>query len=179
MARFKRATSPRITTKRLPVSLLAVAKSRPLFRPSATSTWSFTSKSNWRGSPHREISTLSSSSLPSGTDSSGKLGIPWVNVLISSNNEESSALAASSSSPSLPTSARSGAMSSPCAFALPMDLLRTLRSFCRSCVLDWSVFLFSSRELKAATSRLKPRAASRLAVCSISLRKHFGSNMCF
>ena len=171
-----RAICPFITTKREPVSLTAAAKSRPeCISPSVT--WSRTSKSNSRGVPQRLTSTLSFSSLPTGTSSAGKLGMVSAISRISACKASSSAFAASSSSPSLFTSRRKGSISSPRAFAWPMDFDRELRSACRFSVLTCNTLRRSSRAPSLSTSSLKPRRASFSATASGSLRSRLGSSM--
>ena len=175
-ARCRRAIWPCITTKRAPVSLTADAKSRPLaISPSVT--WSRTSKSNLRGSPQRQISTFSLSSLPIGTQSSGILGNVSAMSRISASRISSSVFAASSSSPNWLTCKRNGSISSPRAFAWPMDFDRELRSACRFSVFTCNTLRRSSKERSVSTSSLKPRRASFSATASGSVRSRLGSSM--
>ncbi|OQB57889.1 MAG: hypothetical protein BWX98_01098 [Candidatus Aminicenantes bacterium ADurb.Bin147] len=73
-ARSIRAAAARETVKRDPAILAARSKSR-IPRPVPRSQWASGSKSNSRGSPARRTSTLPEASAPTGTDSSGRLGI--------------------------------------------------------------------------------------------------------
>ena len=115
-ARCSRASWPRSTVKRAPHSLAAVSpSSQPLRAPS--STWSLTSKSKLRGVPQRCCSTLSASSLPTGTDASGRLGMPSAIASISPRSRSSSSSEAFSSSPNAATSAITAETSSPLALA--------------------------------------------------------------
>ena len=72
--RSSAAPAPRVTENRGPDSFVARARSRmPMASP--RSTWSFGSKSSSGGVPQRRTSTASASESPSGTASSGRLGI--------------------------------------------------------------------------------------------------------
>src|SRR5690606_32137338 len=176
-ARCSRASSPRSTVKRAPLSLAAVSpSSQPLRAPS--STWSLTAKSNVRGVPQRACSTFCDSSAPTGTEGSGRLGMPSAIASISPRTASSRASLAFSSSPKPATSASSADTSSPLALAWPMALLRVLRRFCSSWVRTWIALRSASSASRAAASRSKPRLSRRRwAVSAAWVRSRTGSSI--
>ena len=176
-ARCSRASWPRSTVKREPDSLAAVSPSSQPWR-SPRATWSFTSKSNARGVPQRCCSTLPDSSLPAGTEASGRLGMPAAIASISARISSRRSSEAFNSSPKPATSAITAATSSPLALSMPICLLRVLRRFCSSCVRTCNCLRSASSASRRATSRSKPRLSRRRAARSAAwLRSRTGSSM--
>ncbi len=163
-ARSKRASGPLLTTNRAPEIFVAVSKS---IRPSASpmSKCSFGAKSTARGSPTRRNSTLSFSSRPSGTSSSGVLGISASALSSAKIASRSSASNSASAVFKSPTSifkalARSA---SPAFIAAPISFDAALRRSCVACALVIALRRRSSsaRSFSASGSRpllLRPRS---------------------
>ena len=175
MARCNLAIWPFITTKREPVNFTAEAKSKPCkFSPNAT--WSFTSKSNLRGSPQRDTSRFSVSSFPKGTSSAGIFGMFKAMSFNAFCTFSNSTLPCSNSAPMWSTSANNGAISSPRAFAAPIALERALRSACNVSVFTCKALRCSSSCVIFATSSVKPRLIFNFSATSARLlRSKFGS----
>ena len=89
----------RYTVNLVPVILPACSK-LSISRLVPISQCAFGSKSNLVGSPHLLTSTLSSLSLPKGTDSSGRLGIAYMSSLSELSTSDSSSSSAFILSPS-------------------------------------------------------------------------------
>ena len=128
-----RATAPRKTTKRDPDSRPAVSKSMPAFTPAMSKC----SLAFWisGGVPQRCISTLSSSSAPSGTSSYPRFGM--VNKISFSAISCSLAFAVISLTSAFFSATRvrnlSNSVSSPLALAAPTDLEAL---FCSACAVS-------------------------------------------
>src|SRR6185503_15042282 len=162
-ARCRRATSPFMTTKRLPATFAAVSKSMP---PSAApmSTWSLGAKENFRGSPQRRSSRLSSAEAPTGTDSCGRLGMRSRKSWNAACSFSSCSSDCSSSDFSFSPCRMSSATSWPFAFAWPMSLAMRLRDACACCTAVCSSLRVDSKRSNWPRSKVPgPRAARRWA----------------
>ena len=158
MARSSRASAPFSTTKRAPEIFAAVAKSmRP--NPSPISKCCFTAKSSFGGAPTRRTSTLSCSSLPSGTSSRGRLGMTESasRSLASSARSSSSPLASSSFSAATSAISSLALASSLAALALPISFETALRRACASCSRVTCARRASSSAISSADCGARPR----------------------
>ena len=174
-ARCNLAIGPLRTTKREPLILAATSKSKPSGPP--RSTWSLISKSKMGSSPQRFTSLFSVSSLPVGTDSSGRLGMPIKKSAISACSVLNLAAPDSISVLTCATSVISAEASSPLPFFMPMALDNWLRLACNSSVRVCKDLRSVSKALNFSTSRWNLRVAKRAATAAISLRSNCGSIM--
>ena len=174
-ARCNLATGPLSTTKREPLILAADSKSRPKGAPK--STWSFTGNENSGIAPQRFTSLFSVSSLPTGTASSGRLGIPIKKSAISACKIARRAAPDSISTLICVASAISVEASSPLPFFIPIALANWLRFACNSSVRVCKDLRSDSKVLNLSTSSWNLRVANRAATAAISLRSNCGSIM--
>ena len=161
--------------KRVPASLAPTSKSRPKGPP--TSTWSLISKSNSRGVPQRRTSTFSVSSLPTGTEGSGRFGI--VNrrsfrafltaAFLPSKAAKPSAIAA--------PSFRSSVASWPAFLAAPIFLATWLRRAWSSSVSVWIALRSPSKASYFSVGNWNLRVAKRATTSGKFLRRRFESSM--
>ena len=149
-ARCNLATGPLRTTKREPLIFAADSKSRPNGAPK--STWSFTGNANSGIVPQRFTSLFSASSLPTGTASSGKLGISIKKSAISACRIDKRAAPDSISTLICVASAISVAASSPLPFFMPIALASWLRLACNSSVRVCKDLRSDSKVLNFSTS---------------------------
>ena len=129
-------------------------------------------------SPQRFTSLFSVSSLPVGTDSSGRFGMPIKKSEISACNSAKRAEPDSISILTCATSAISAAASSPLPFFIPIALDNWLRLACNSSVRVCKDLRSDSRALNFSTSSWNLRVAKRAATAAISLRSNCGSIIC-
>ncbi len=146
--------------KRDPDSFAAIARSSPGFTP-GMSKCSTGWKSSARGSPQRRISTLSSSSLPKGTSSSGRFGISASRAVSVASSSAACAFSAATSAFFSATSARrrSNSASSPRPLAAPTSFEAR---FCSACAVSAArIFArrLSSIDSSSPDSGASPRRA--------------------
>ena len=164
-ARSSRASAPFSTTKRAPDSFAAVSKS---IRPERFADLEMLARleavGKCGGAPWRRTSTLSCSSLPSGTSASGRLGIAA--------SSRSSAAAAAFSCASIsgiatlsrPTSCLSVSASAASLrpIAAPISFEAALRRSCAFCNSRIAARRRSSSAISAADAGLKPATRQTL-----------------
>src|SRR5271166_937950 len=173
-ARESRASAPFSTTKRAPDSFAAASKSmRPSAAPISKCSFGLNPSGNFGGSPQRgRTSTLSFSSLPSGTSSNGRLGISA--SASSSRLFASLALASNSGSTALTpaTSARksAAATSSLRAMARPICFEAALRRSCARSSSRIAARRRSSSAMRVPAAGGRPRLASPASKASGSSR---------
>ena len=162
-ARSSRASAPFSTTKRAPEIFAAVAKSiSPSRSPISKCCSGLLMPASFGGSPTRRTSLLSFSSLPSGTSSSGRLGMTdsASRSLPSSSRSASSPLASCSLSAATSAISAFALASSLAALAAPISLDAELRRACASCSFVTWVRRASSSAISSADNGARPRFLS-------------------
>ena len=162
-ARSSRASAPLSTTKRAPDSFAAASKSiSPSASPMSKCSFGLKPSGNFGGAPWRRTSTLSFSSLPTGTSASGRLGMAASSL--SSAAPASRSAASSSGIVALrpATSARRSfaAAASFLAIAAPISFEAALRRSCAFCSSRIAARRVSSSAISELARGASPRRAS-------------------
>ena len=176
MARCRRASAPRMTTKRAPESLAAVSKSS---RPSASprSKCCLGSKSKAGASPTVRRHTLALSSGPSGTSGPGVFGKPESSSSSSAETTRSAASALAMVSLRRATSAIWASASWPRPLASPIALEAVLRAVWSSWSSVWAWRRRASKFSTRAEAGSSPRRVRPVSKASGDSRIHLRSNM--